>query len=77
MEWIVNLDFGRFRTQGILGVGATILMSTAKDLGLKGRDPLFGAGLVDPLKALEYTPRASTGAAPTSAAPPGASVAVR
>jgi len=23
MEWIVNLDFGRFRTQGILGVGAT------------------------------------------------------
>jgi hypothetical protein len=27
MEWIVNLDFGRFRTQGILGVGATIRMS--------------------------------------------------
>ena len=23
MEWIVNLDFGPFRTQGILGVGAT------------------------------------------------------
>ena len=27
MEWIVNLDFGRFRTQGILGVGATIRIS--------------------------------------------------
>jgi hypothetical protein len=50
-------------------------MSTAKDLGPKGRDPLFGAGLVDPLKALEY--RISAGAAPTGAAPPGASVAVR
>jgi hypothetical protein len=28
MEWIVNLDFRRFRTQGILGVGATIRTST-------------------------------------------------
>jgi len=53
----------------------TILMSTAKDLGPKGRDPLFGAGLVDPLKALEY--RVSNGAAPTGAAPPGAWVAVQ
>jgi hypothetical protein len=52
-------------------------MSTAKDLGPKGRDPLFGAGLVDPLKALEYVPRRSTGAAPTGAAARGASVAVR
>jgi hypothetical protein len=34
----------------------TILMSTAKDLGPKGFDPQFGAGLVDPLKALRLAP---------------------
>jgi hypothetical protein len=28
MEWIVNLDFGRFRTEGILGVGAITRMCT-------------------------------------------------
>jgi subtilisin family serine protease len=33
-----------------------ILMSTAKDLGPKGVDPQFGAGLVDPLKALRAAP---------------------
>ena len=33
-----------------------ILMSTAKDLGAKGFDPQFGAGLVDPLKALRLAP---------------------
>jgi subtilisin family serine protease len=36
----------------------TILMSTAKDLGPKGIDPQFGAGLVDPLKALRLLPPA-------------------
>jgi subtilisin family serine protease len=30
-----------------------ILLSTAKDLGPKGRDDQFGWGLVDPLKALK------------------------
>jgi filamentous hemagglutinin family protein len=34
----------------------TILMSTAKDLGPKGVDSQFGAGLVDPLKALRLVP---------------------
>ncbi len=38
----------------------SILTSTAKDLGPKGVDPLFGAGLVDPLKALQLiAPQAS------------------
>jgi len=36
----------------------TMLMSTAKDLGPKGVDPQFGAGLVDPLKALRLAPPA-------------------
>ena len=36
-----------------------ILMSTAKDLGPKGIDPQFGAGLVDPLKALRLAPPAA------------------
>jgi subtilisin family serine protease len=36
-----------------------ILMSTARDLGPKGVDPQFGAGLVDPLKALRLAPRSA------------------
>jgi subtilisin family serine protease len=36
-----------------------ILMATAKDLGPKGRDPEFGAGLVDPVAAINAVkPRA-------------------
>jgi hypothetical protein len=38
MEWIVNLDFGRFRTQGILGVGAsTLLPLPERQWTLEGR----------------------------------------
>jgi subtilisin family serine protease len=33
-----------------------ILVSTAKHLGAKGMNPQFGAGLVDPLKALHFAP---------------------
>jgi len=44
----------------------TILTSTAKDLGPKGVDPQFGAGLVDPLKALRLLP-APTATRPTPA----------
>jgi subtilisin family serine protease len=33
-----------------------ILIGTAKDLGPKGRDPGFGAGLVDALRALVAAP---------------------
>jgi hypothetical protein len=32
MEGIENLDFGRFRTQGTVGVGVYILISTASFL---------------------------------------------
>jgi subtilisin family serine protease len=35
-----------------------ILASTAKHLGAKGMNPQFGAGLVDPLKALRFVPTA-------------------
>ena len=35
-----------------------ILVDTAKHLGPKGMNPQFGAGLVDPLKALRFTPPA-------------------
>jgi len=38
----------------------TILMSTAKHLGPSGVNPQFGAGLVDPLKALQQAPPIST-----------------
>jgi len=43
-----------------------ILMATAKDLGPKGRDPLFGAGLADAHGALiaEKPPMASASAPP-------------
>ena len=41
-----------------------ILMATAKDLGPKGVDPQFGAGLVDLLKALRIAPPAVSHAAP-------------
>jgi len=34
----------------------TTLTSTAKHLGAKGVNPQFGAGLVDPLKALRLAP---------------------
>jgi subtilisin family serine protease len=37
-----------------------ILMRTAKDLGLKGRDSDFGAGLVDAYEALMTQPPAAT-----------------
>jgi filamentous hemagglutinin family protein len=48
-----------------------ILMSTAKDLGPKGIDPQFGAGLVDPLKALRLAPaRVSQKSASLRAPPP-------
>jgi len=45
-----------------------ILMATAKDLGPKGRDPMFGAGLADAFAALmaEHSPMASTASAPSS-----------
>jgi subtilisin family serine protease len=43
-----------------------ILVATAKDLGPKGVDPQFGAGLVDPLKALRIAPPAVSRAAPAS-----------
>jgi filamentous hemagglutinin family protein len=47
-----------------------ILASTAKHLGAKGVNPQFGAGLVDPLKALRFVPTA-LGRKPTAeAAPP-------
>ena len=36
----------------------SILVSTAKHLGAKGVNPQFGAGLVDPLKALRFVPAA-------------------
>jgi subtilisin family serine protease len=41
-----------------------ILVTTAKHLGAKGAETQFGAGLVDPLKALRYVPPQ------VSAAPP-------
>jgi len=54
-----------------------ILVSTAKDLGAKGFDPQFGAGLVDPLKALRLAPvpvadksAALAAPAPVPASPP-------
>jgi subtilisin family serine protease len=34
-----------------------ILMATARHLGAKGRNPEFGAGLVDPREAVEMAPR--------------------
>jgi len=43
-----------------------ILVSTAKHLGAKGVNPQFGAGLVDPLKALRFIP-AALGRNPTAA----------
>ena len=44
-----------------------ILASTAKHLGAKGMNPQFGAGLVDPLKALRFVPTA-LGRKPTAEA---------
>lgn len=41
-----------------------ILMATAKDLGPKGRDPMFGAGLVDAYGALVLEKAPVTAAAP-------------
>jgi len=53
-----------------------ILMSTAKDLGPKGVDPQFGAGLVDPLKALRLLPPATSDkSAMAPMAPAGTAVA--
>ena len=46
-----------------------ILASTAKHLGAKGMNPQFGAGLVDPLKALRFVPTA-LGRKPTAEAAP-------
>jgi filamentous hemagglutinin family protein len=46
-----------------------ILASTAKHLGAKGVNPQFGAGLVDPLKALRFVPTALA-RKPTAAAAP-------
>jgi subtilisin family serine protease len=46
-----------------------ILASTAKHLGAKGMNPQFGAGLVDPLKALRFVPTAP-GRKPTAEAAP-------
>ena len=43
----------------------TILVETAKHLGPKGINPQFGAGLVDPLKALHFVP-APAGRNPTA-----------
>jgi subtilisin family serine protease len=47
----------------------SILVSTAKDLGPKGFDTQFGAGLVDPLKALRYVPAPVASGKSVSAAP--------
>jgi hypothetical protein len=46
-----------------------ILASTAKHLGAEGVNPQFGAGLVDPLKALRFVPTAP-GRKPTAEAVP-------
>jgi len=46
-----------------------ILASTAKHLGAQGVNPQFGAGLVDPLKALRFVPTAM-GRKPTAAEAP-------
>ena len=46
-----------------------ILASTAKHLGANGVNPQFGAGLVDPLKALRFVPTA-LGRKPTASAAP-------
>jgi len=46
-----------------------ILASTAKHLGANGVNPQFGAGLVDPLKALRFVPTA-LGRKPTAEAAP-------
>jgi subtilisin family serine protease len=46
-----------------------ILVSTAKDLGPKGVDPQFGAGLVDPLKALRLAPALVSDKSAAAAAP--------
>jgi subtilisin family serine protease len=55
----------------------TTLTSTAKHLGAKGVNPQFGAGLVDPLKALRLppvpvsrVPKGSPGPAPAAPGPP-------
>jgi subtilisin family serine protease len=48
-----------------------VLTGTARDLGAKGRDKEFGAGLADPLAALEaMQPIAQTVSAPTDEVPP-------
>jgi subtilisin family serine protease len=49
-----------------------ILVDTATHLGAQGSNPQFGAGLVDPLKALRAAPEI-VGAASAPAAPPPAS----
>src|SRR5262249_10646679 len=46
-----------------------ILMSTARDLGAKGIDPLFGAGLVDAYQAVRAVEPATVGSANPRAAP--------
>jgi len=49
------------------------LTATAQDLGPKGRDDQFGAGLADALAAVEAVSRSmSAGAAKTEAVPPAA-----
>jgi subtilisin family serine protease len=42
-----------------------ILMATAKDLGPKGRDPMFGAGLADAYAALILEQAPMTASAPS------------
>jgi membrane-anchored mycosin MYCP len=54
-----------------------LLVSTAKHLGGKGSEAQFGAGLVDPLKALRVTPalvsdKQAAVAPPPAAVPPPA-----
>jgi hypothetical protein len=48
-----------------------VLIGTARDLGAKGRDKEFGAGLADPLAALEaMEPIPQTVSAPGDEPPP-------
>lgn len=46
-----------------------ILQSTAKDLGPKGRDDQFGAGLADAYRAILSLPPEVAGARPSASAP--------
>jgi hypothetical protein len=49
-----------------------ILESTAKDIGPAGKDPEFGAGLVDALSAIMAVQANASAAAITDTAQPGA-----